>query len=254
MSSSRAPAQTALFFAAALALHAFGHIAAADVIYATNPPGGPLGFFGADVCSSQSVAVRFTPEADYTLDEIRLWFMSNDFSGATHPLVLVSLRPDDDSTPGVSIPSTEIIENYSFNVSAVGWDPMLDNVFSDGHPRLCAGVHYWVVAESSVPCGEDGVWVYGQSSGFTSIANGDPTDWQPGGPSGVNGIEVYGTPFRAGDVNADGAIDGADVQRFTNAMLGTPDEPGDVVRSDMNCDEAADLLDIEAFVDVLLGQ
>src|SRR5262245_32960472 len=93
----------------------------ADVVYDTGDPfGGPFGPIGFDVGNCQSVGVRFTPSATYTLDRIGVWFMNNDFSGATHPLINISLRTDDSSTPGVSIPSNQILESWTFNVSAVG--------------------------------------------------------------------------------------------------------------------------------------
>ena len=83
-----------LILAGALASAAVG-----DTIYETDDPfGGPFGLWGPDVCSDQSVAVRFTPGADYTLDRMSVWFMNN--STTVHPLVEVTLRPDDDSTPG----------------------------------------------------------------------------------------------------------------------------------------------------------
>ena len=50
----------------------------ADIIYETEDPfGGIFGLWGADVGTFQSVAIRFTPDADYRLDTINLWFMNN---------------------------------------------------------------------------------------------------------------------------------------------------------------------------------
>ncbi|MBK8268459.1 MAG: hypothetical protein IPK83_09240 [Planctomycetes bacterium] len=50
----------------------------ADLIYDNGQPGGPLGYWGADVCPSQTVGVRITPPNDVTLDQVGLWLMNND--------------------------------------------------------------------------------------------------------------------------------------------------------------------------------
>lgn len=67
--------------AAMLAMSLSAVPAGADVIYETNGPfGSAFGLIGFDVESDQSVAVRFTPDADYRLDRVSVWFMSNDFN------------------------------------------------------------------------------------------------------------------------------------------------------------------------------
>ena len=164
----------------------------ADVIYETTPPGGFLGFWGPDVFDGQSVAVRFTPAADFTLDRAKVWFMNNDGKGG-HPLVTLSLRPDDTVN---NIPGDTIIEQWEFNVSTVGWDPVLEQVNSVLHPSLDAGVNYWLVAESDAPGGYSGVWVNaGESLGITSLCNqGDPCEWYEAGKGAVVGTIVEGTP------------------------------------------------------------
>ncbi len=250
----RTIARSRNFFALFTAAFLIASPARAELIYGTVAPGGVFGYWGFDVFAEQSVGIRITPDADYTLDEIKLWFMNNDFSGVQHPLVRISLRPDDQSTPGVSIPGTEIIESYAFNVSAVGWDPVLETVDSQTHPRLCAGVNYWIVATSLAPPGENGVWVMAaEGIGFSANTDQDATTWQPGGTGAAPGAEIHGTPLLAGDVNADGAVNGLDVIRFTAAVLGNPVDPADVTRSDMNCDGAANLDDVELFVAAVLG-
>jgi hypothetical protein len=170
----------------------FASPARAEVIYETTPPGGFLGFWGPDVFEGQSVAVRFTPSADFTLDRANVWFMNNDFKGG-HPPVTLTLRTDD--AKNGSIPSTTVLEQWDFNVSTVGWDPMLEQLDSVLHPTLKAGAHYWLVAQSDAPGGFSGVWVMaGESSGITSICNGIPCEWPPAGESAVPATIVEGTP------------------------------------------------------------
>lgn len=187
----------------------------ADLIYGTDDPyGGPFGLFGADVCESQSVAVRFTPDANYALDLVGVWFMNNDFSGRLHPEVTLTLRPDDPAG-GVgddpSAPASEIIEAWSFNVTAVGWESILEVVVSTKRPVLRKGVHYWLVAKSQAICGLDGVWNFAASgSGFISICNGSDCEWSSG-PGGVLGTVIEGTPLIDGDLDADDDVDGADL-------------------------------------------
>jgi hypothetical protein len=180
MRNTRAMTGTGLALVACLAPTAIG-----DVIYETDGPwGGPFGLWGPDVCMSQSVALRFTPDDEYTLDRVSVWFMNN--STTAHPLVEVTLRPDDDSVPGVSVPGTEFLERWGFNVSAVGWNPVLEVMDSVDHPRLEAGVHYWIVCESQAACGADGVWNFAAfGTGFTATSIGYGQPWQPGGSGAV---------------------------------------------------------------------
>lgn len=45
-----------------------------EIIYETDDPfGSPFGVLGFDVFEFQSVAVRFTPDDNYTLDRISVW-------------------------------------------------------------------------------------------------------------------------------------------------------------------------------------
>lgn len=222
-------------------------------IYETTDPGGFLGYWGPDVFISQSVGVRFTPAADHTFDSAGLWFMNNDFDGNVHALVRVTLRTDDTSTPGVSIPSTVILEEMFLTVTTTGWDPVMEMVVSTLHPRLCAGRNYWIVAESNVQAGVNGVWVMaGESTGFAANTDQSQTNWQPGGMGAVPATRVFGTPVVVGDVDGNGTANGLDVARFVRAALGAPVNPGDVGRADMNCDEVINQLDVTALLNALL--
>lgn len=223
-------------------------------IYETTDPGGFLGYWGPDVFISQSVGVRFTPSGNYTFDSAGLWFMNNDFDGNVHALVRVTLRTDDASTPGVSIPSTVILEEMFLTVTTTGWDPVMETVVSTLHPRLCAGRNYWIVAESNVQAGVNGVWVMaGESTGFAANTDQSQTNWQPGGMGAVPATRVFGTPVIVGDVDGNGAANGLDVARFVHAALGAPVTPGDSGRADMNCDQVINQLDVTAFLNALLN-
>src|ERR1051326_7300582 len=110
---------------------ASGVTSRADVIYQTNDPfGGFFGLIGFDDSADQSVAVRFTPSADYTLDSVSVWFMNNSDTG--HGQVNLSLR-NDTPGPGGTIPGNTIYDQWTFNVTALGWDPHLEVVNSQSH-------------------------------------------------------------------------------------------------------------------------
>lgn len=242
------------WFAAFAFIFTAAELTRGDTIYTTTDPGGFLGFWGPDVFISQSVGVRFTPAVDYIFDSAGLWFMNNDFEGNTHALVRVTLRTDDASTPSVSIPSNVIIEEMFLTVTTVGWDPVLETVVSTLHPRLCAGQNYWIVAESNVQAGVNGVWVMaGESTGFAANTDQSQTNWQPGGMGAVPATRVFGTAVVVGDVDGNGETNGLDVSRFVHAALGAPVSPGDVGRADINCDEAVNQFDVTAFLDALLN-
>lgn len=167
----------------------------ADIIFDTGTPGGFFGYIGYDVSVSQSVAVGFTPTQDYTLDQISLWMMSNDFDnpGRTYD---VSLRLD--AAGGTTVPGTTVLESWSVATAAIGWDPVLEPVNSVLQPTLMAGVTYWIVAESSEPAGLSPVWVWGDSTDSVPFANIDffsGPEWQGGvGVGSSPGTLVHATP------------------------------------------------------------
>ena len=73
----------------AIALASIVGTAQGDTIFDTGTPdGGFIGFYGFDIYVDQSVAIAFTPDQDYRLDQVGLWMMRNDFdhAGAPHPV------------------------------------------------------------------------------------------------------------------------------------------------------------------------
>jgi hypothetical protein len=206
--------------AAALALAAAAGAASADVIYATEDPfGSPFGMIGFDVGgpSEQRVGVRFIPDADYRLDQISVWFMSNDFGGASGALVRITVETDDPAG-GESVPSGEVIEELGFKVSAVGWDPVLEVMDSIERPLLRAGERYWVVASSDVLSGNP-VWNWAHpDTGFTAIW--DRGQWQAGGSGAVGAIVVEGEPDGGcyADCDESGELDFFDFLCFQDAF------------------------------------
>src|SRR5947209_1720066 len=100
-------------------------VAAADTIFASgNPFGWPQGPTGAEVYTSQSAAIRFTPTTDATLSRLSLWLMSTAPAGIEcSPTVTVSLRADNgESTPA---PGAQPIESWTRGISASGPSPVL---------------------------------------------------------------------------------------------------------------------------------
>ncbi len=167
--------------------------ASAQVVYQTNPPfGSPFGLIGYDVFHRQSVGVRFTPDRMYYFTGASFWVMSNDFAGPSNAEVRVSLRGDD-PTGGESRPSNDIIyETMTFNVSAIGWEPVEERVSSEQNPPLRPGEHYWLVMMCDLK-GENPVWNWAHpGNGFMSNTDGDQTTWQPGGSGAVVSVTIEG--------------------------------------------------------------
>ena len=169
--------------------------ASADVIYQTEGPfGGIFGLIGFDVSSEQSVGLRITPDAVYTLDGIGLWFMNNDSSGE-RGFVTVTLRDDALSETGGSIPGDTIYESWTFQISAVGWDPQLERMESVLHPLLDAGTNYWIVAESETEPLINPVWNWAaHGTNFTATTNFMTGEWQDGGEGAAVTAIVVATP------------------------------------------------------------
>jgi hypothetical protein len=166
--------------------------AAADVVYQTNPPYiGTNGSPGFDLSDRQSVAMRFTPARDYTLDTIRMWIMSNDHSQVSHAPVRVELRP---SQEGGRRPGTTVIELMTFTVSALGWDPVLESVSSRHHPLLRAGTPYWIVLHCDLEEGNPS-WNWSDGSvGIIALSFGGQINFTEGGEGAVTSTVIEGTP------------------------------------------------------------
>ncbi len=178
--------------AAALALT--GGLAQGETIFDTGVPDpGFIGYYGFDLSVDQSVAIAFTPEQDYLLDQVGLWVMSNDFDNAGAPYT-VSIRTD--AQGGLSTPADTILESWDVGTAAVGWNPVLETVDSVLNPLLTAGTTYWIVAESDSPSFVNAVWVASQQSQpvWNSVQNvlNPGGAWISGETQGAPGLIVTG--------------------------------------------------------------
>ncbi|MEM9374428.1 MAG: choice-of-anchor R domain-containing protein [Planctomycetota bacterium] len=170
-------------------------LAGADTIFDTGVPDpGFLGYYGFDLSVDQSVAVAFTPDQDYRLDQVGLWIMSNDFASAGAPYT-VSIRTD--AQGGQSVPGDTVLESWDVETSAIGWDPLLETVDSVLNPLLSAGTTYWVVAESDSQAFVNAVWVASAQDQpvWSSVQNvfNPGGDWISGDTQGAPGLTVSGT-------------------------------------------------------------
>lgn len=167
----------------------------AEVIFDTGiPDGGFIGYYGFDVFVDQSVAVAFTPDEDYSLEQVGVWMMSNDFNNAGAPYTL-SVRTD--ANGGMTIPGDTIIESWDVQTTAIGWNPVLETVDSVLNPVLDAGTTYWIVAESDSPAFVDAVWVASQQDepvwhSVQNVLNPDGA-WSSGFTQGAPGLVVSGS-------------------------------------------------------------
>ncbi len=66
-------------------------------------------------------------------------------------------------------------------------------------------------------------------------------------------VEVTAVTFTAGDVNDDGAIDGADLQAFVDVALGASTDPQGRCAADLDNSGAVDFDDVSMFVGMLIG-
>lgn len=179
--------------AAVLVAGVVGAVSADTVFDTGTPQGGFLGYYGYDIYVEQSVAVAFTPDQDYMLEDVGVWMMNNNFSkpGAEYTL---SLRAD--ANGGQTLPGS-VIESWTVYTEAVGWNPILETVESLINPVLEAGTTYWIMAEGDEPAFVDPVWVASSQSEpvWNAIWNtANPGDgWSAGYGQGVPGLVVNGT-------------------------------------------------------------
>lgn len=235
-----------IHLAGSAALPLAAAIAGADVIYDTDGPfGGPFGLWGADVFTGQAVAQRFTPTADYRLDLARLWIMSNDFAGTVDEFITVSIQTDADMN-GASIPSGVVLDSTEIEVSAVGWNPVNEEIVFPSRPWLFAGVNYWVVCESEAEPALDPVWTFAAfGTGFNAFRLWDGP-WQAGSEGAELTMTVEATPNPCtADLAAPmGVLDLSDIQAFIAAFL-TMQPAADIARPY----GVFDLADLAAFVE-----
>lgn len=168
--------------------------AAADTVFDTGTPqAGMLGYYGFDLYPDQSVAIAFTLDQDYTLDQVGLWMMNN--AGTPGGIYSISLRTDAEG--GMTIPGDTVIESWTVATGTAGWNPMLETVDSVLNPVLSAGTTYWIVAESDEPALFNPVWVASSQAEpvWHSIQNAMNPDgaWISGWGQGVPGLVVNGT-------------------------------------------------------------
>lgn len=180
---------------AAILIACAAGLANADVIFDTGiPDPGFIGYYGFDVFVDQSVAIAFTPDQDYALEQVGVWMMSNDFDNAGAPYTL-SVRTD--ANGSMTTPGDTVIESWDVQTSAIGWNPVLETVDSVLNPVLSAGVTYWIVAESDSPAFVDAVWVASQQGEpvWHSVQNvfNPGGEWSSGFTQGAPGLIVNGS-------------------------------------------------------------
>ena len=231
-----------------LSLAIASSIAAAVIHTTANPFGGFFGLWGPDVSNQQSVGARFSPNSDYTLTQVKIWFMNN--SDSVHPAVTVTLRTDQTSG-SVSIPSNTILAEWNINIQALGWNPVQEIFVSTGGVGLHAGQKYWIVAQSNSSSGANAVWNYasiGNTFSATTLQNG--ITWQPGGSGAALTLTVEGNlglPIPA-DINHDGLVNGNDLAAVLSAWGTCANCPADI-----NQDGQIDGIDLATLLSAWTG-
>lgn len=180
-----------------------------DVIFQTEDPfGGPFGVIGKDVFIGQSVAVRFTPNADFDFDNARIWLWNNDESGG-QPAITISLQ-NDITNDGDSVPGGIVLEQWELSLPNTGQaSPQLFEFASREHPLLEQGVRYWIVAESESRPFIDPVWaIAALDSGISTTTTCYGCNWAPAANGAIPATIVDASPHVdvPGDVDGDGSV------------------------------------------------
>ena len=156
----------------------------------TPPPGGFFGLNGFDVFQGQSVAARFTVPAsgDFRLARVGIWFMNN--SDTEQYPVRLSVQTDalDEGGPE-TLPSGRRLATWTAPVKTLGWNPVEQFFRSSTAPRLRAGAHYWVVADSDAPPFVDPVWTFAKKGTAVSTTTFNGA-WQTAGSGAAPTLQV----------------------------------------------------------------
>jgi hypothetical protein len=202
----------------------------ADVIHETHDPfGGPFGITGFDVFVGQSVAARFTPGGNYTLDRVRLWLWNNDENGREPPLTIKV--ETDDPAEGESRPSGTVLETWNINLPNTGaFNPMLLTFESSAHAALDVNMRYWITARSPAQGGSDPVWAWAalDSGPMSLIDHVSSPEWSNASDGAVAAFVVEGTLARphGGDVDGDGDVDLTDLALLLSSFGLCEGDPG----------------------------
>lgn len=160
----------------------------------TSAPGGFFGVNGFDVFEAQRVATRFTVPAtgDHRLARVGIYFMNNSDS-LQYP-VRVSVQTDamDEGGPE-TLPSEVKIASWKAPVRTLGWNPVEQRFVSKAAPRLKAGRHYWVVAESDAPPFVNPVWTFASRGTLVSTTTFNGA-WQTAGSGAAPTMLVEAVP------------------------------------------------------------
>ncbi len=226
-----------------IALAAMAGLSRGDIIYQTNTPYfGPSGPPAFGLTDEQAVALRFTPDRDYTLDAIRVWIISDNFEVISHAPVRVQLRT---SHPTLPRPTSTVIEEMAFEVETLGWAPLLQSVESRDHPLLRAGIDYWIILECDLHEGAPGwSWADG-STGMVALSYNGQATFNDGGIGAVTATTIEGTPACYANCDRSTAaptLSANDFQCFLNAFA--------TQQPYANCDNsaAAPMLNINDFI------
>lgn len=226
---------------------------ATEVVYQTNDPfGGFLGINGFDVFESQSVAVRFTPDGDFFLQQFRVWLWNNDDTGGT-PAITFSLRYDDPSN-GESRPSGDVLESWSMNMSNTGvFEPVEFAFYANAYGEyLESGTRYWVVAESAAPAGLDPVWAWAANdAGVCTNTDSQTGEWYPAPETGaVSTLTVIGWRDTGviGDIDGDGHVTLSDLTLMLSAFGSVSNQPNYIPLADLAFDGIIDITDFAQFL------
>jgi hypothetical protein len=222
-------------------------VASAAVVFTTlGPFGGFFGLWGADLTPQQRAAERFIPATDHTLDDARIWLMNNSASIYGSVTLRLELDAVDVGQGGVSRPSGIALEQWTFNIQTLGWNPVQHTVTSAARPPLRAGRKYWIVASSPAPALDNPVWNFASSgNAYTAISQADGS-WAAGNAAALT-LTVNGTPGapKRGDVNRDGTVDSQDIAGMLSRWGLAQPQAGD---ADANQDGAVDSMDIAALL------
>jgi hypothetical protein len=213
---------------------------------------------GSDAASTQGRALGWpsqwevfqpfdVPAGGWSVGQVGVDGFTSNYADGTG--FTATLFPDNGQVPSRPDETMPIASasgyNFRFNVDQQNW------VYRPLAAQLPEGRH-WVRLTAENPTVYSGAVNHG-TSGLPSLSRGSSGNFTQSSFSlAIRIVEQVECPH-TGDMNTDGAADGADIQGFTDAVVAASTLPADLCPGDFDDSGVLDPPDIQPFVAALLG-